>query len=359
MPKLCPRCERLPADLPASGTLYVAPPITEAQVALESYLSQHGFDYDIPYQGIFAISYGPGQMTEMCDGFLCKQSQALMEDTKTMVLDPGAIPNMLDFTQMLPLSTLVSRVQGKWLLDILSGERLTTHFQPIVQADDVETAFAYECLIRGRDEAGGPIPPGDMFSVARSSDLLFNLDRACRMAIIRDASEQEVCSKIFINFNPTSIYNPEFCLRTTMEAIDRYGLKPEQIVFEVVESDEVDDTGHLLKVLEYYRERGFGVALDDMGAGFSSLNLLYELKPDFMKIDMLLVQGVDKDEYKARITENILSLADKIGITSIAEGVETVGEWNWLRDHGADLLQGFLFARPAAEPPTPSAPSGV
>ena len=356
MPKLCPRCETLPGDLPPAGTLFAAPPITEAREALASYLSQEGFDHDQPFEGIFAIPYDGGQLEKLCEEFLCNQSQRLMQDTKTMVLMPGVIPNMLDFTQMQPLSTLASRIQGRWLMDILKGDRLITHFHPIVPADRPTEPYAYECLIRGRDEQGRPIPPNEMFSVARSSDLLFNLDRACRMAVIRDASKHEVCSKIFINFNPTSIYNPEFCLRTTMEAIDYHGMRPDQIVFEVVESDEVNDTDHLLKVLRYYRERGFKVALDDMGAGFSSLNLLYELKPDYMKIDMKLVQGVDLDEYKARITENILSLSSKIGIVSIAEGVETQGEWTWLRDHGADLLQGFLFARPEAAPPAPTVP---
>jgi EAL domain-containing protein (putative c-di-GMP-specific phosphodiesterase class I) len=99
---------------------------------------------------------------------------------------------------------------------------------------------------------------------------------------------------------------------------------------------------------------GFRFALDDMGAGYSGLNLVHQLRPDFIKLDMALVRGVHRDRYKAVITEMVLELARRLGIRTIAEGVEEPGELEWLRAHGVDFVQGYLIAKPASPPPAPS-----
>lgn len=356
MTSACPRCELLPDALPTEGVLYILPPISESRVALKQYLRLSGQHFDEPHAGIFAIPYGPGGLKRLCSDFLCRIGHLEMQDTRTLVLEPGVHPDIADLARMQPLSALVARMEGDWLTALLREERLGVHFQPIVPVADPGTPFAYECLARGFDEAGGMVPPDRMFSVAREADMLFHLDRACRLAVIREATSHGAGPRIFVNFNPTAIYNPDYCLRTTLAAIEEHDLSPAQVVFEVVESDEIRDTGHLRKVLEFYRERGFLVALDDMGAGFSSLNLLAEMRPDFVKFDMGLVRGVDRDDYKARILAAMLDLSAKLGVRSIAEGVETRGEWAWLADNGADLAQGYLLARPAADPPRPAIP---
>lgn len=92
------------------------------------------------------------------------------------------------------------------------------------------------------------------------------------------------------------------------------------------------------------------MALDDLGAGYSSLALTHEIRPDFVKLDRNLIQGVADDPYKAVIAEKALQLTRELGIRSIAEGVETEAELGWLQEQGADLVQGFLIARPAPEP---------
>jgi EAL domain-containing protein (putative c-di-GMP-specific phosphodiesterase class I) len=127
------------------------------------------------------------------------------------------------------------------------------------------------------------------------------------------------------------------------------------VVFEVVESEDVPDTAHLLAILEEYRGAGFAVALDDVGAGYSSLNLLAKLKPDYLKIDMGLIRGVDRDAYKAQVAGKVLEMARALGVLTVVEGVETAGERDWAVAHGADFLQGYLFAKPSAEPPLPRA----
>jgi EAL domain-containing protein (putative c-di-GMP-specific phosphodiesterase class I) len=156
-----------------------------------------------------------------------------------------------------------------------------------------------------------------------------------------------------VNFTPNAVYDPTFCLRSTAREVLAAGYAPEQVCFEVTESERITDLPHLLGVLAWYRQSGFKVALDDLGSGYSSLNLLSRIRPDYVKLDAELVRGVDQDPYRAGILSHLLQLARNLGVQSVAEGVETQQEWDWVRAHGADLVQGYLFARPAAVPPVP------
>jgi len=213
--------------------------------------------------------------------------------------------------------------------------------------------FAYEALLRGRETDGALISPGAILRAARDANVIFQTDRAARIASIGAVVAKHVETNVFINFTPNSVYDPAFCLRSTVSAVEAAGLPPSRFVFEVTESDEVRDVDHLLGVLSFYRRSGFRVALDDLGAGYSSLNLLARLRPDFVKLDMELIRGIDQDPYKAVVVEKLLDLAREVGAVSVVEGVETEGEWRWAAAHGADLAQGFLCARPGAIPPRP------
>ena len=140
------------------------------------------------------------------------------------------------------------------------------------------------------------------------------------------------------------------CLRSTVEAIDKAGIRHEQVVFEVVESDNLGNLKHLRTVLKYYRDAGFTVALDDLGSGYSGLNLLHQLRPDFVKLDMELIRNVHCDRYKASITEKLLEIAQALNIQTVAEGIECIEELDWLRERGTNFAQGYLLAKPSAIP---------
>ncbi|WP_264740462.1 EAL domain-containing protein [Cytobacillus firmus] len=101
------------------------------------------------------------------------------------------------------------------------------------------------------------------------------------------------------------------------------------------------------RILAYYREKGFRYALDDVGAGFSTVELLSELQPLYMKLDMKYVQGVSKDPEKQKIAEAFLQQALKLGSVPFAEGIETREDFEWLRNKGYQLFQGYLFGKPA------------
>jgi EAL domain-containing protein (putative c-di-GMP-specific phosphodiesterase class I) len=236
---------------------------------------------------------------------------------------------------------------------MLREDRLTTAFQPIVEVNASEQIFAYECLMRG-EEDGQLVAPYRMLEVARGADLMFQLDLAARLAAIKGAAKHKITGKIFINFNPTTIYDPVYCLRSTINTLSELGLSNEQIVFEVVESDQVTDLAHLKNIINYYRKVGFEGALDDLGSGFSSLNMLHELRPDYVKLDMQLIRNVHQDPYKASITGKLLEAANELHVQTIAEGIECSEEFEWVCEHGASFVQGYYIAKPALVPPIPA-----
>jgi hypothetical protein len=166
-----------------------------------------------------------------------------------------------------------------------------------------------------------------------------------------EASELGLAQRVFITFDPASIYDPAYCLRSTMGAIQRSGLSPDRIDFEVTESEEVKDHKHLRNVLNFYRESGFRVALDDLGWSYGSLELLGALRPDFIKLDMRPVQNVDRDPYRAVIASKLLELAKDLGVAVVAEGRRDRGAVVVARGQRRGLRAG-LPLRPARLPAT-------
>lgn len=351
---LCSRCEALPPPLPRDGILYMAPPIAPTSRLLEGLFAA--------LQAPCTQACFPGLLQSACSLDLLETvatrlgeelHQQELRDTKCLYLPHGEALEVGHLLRMQTLEQLLTRIRGEWLADMLAAGRIETWFQPIVHAGAPREVFAYECLMRGRTADGTLVLPQEIFTVARKADLLFQLDRACRISAVEAAHRHGIRHKIFINFIPTTIYRPEACLQTTFQAIQTRGLNPAQVVFEVTESEHVSDSNHLLAILHYYRTHGFRHALDDLGAGYSSLNLLSLLRPDFMKLDMQLIRHVDQDAYKATITRNCIELARQLHVASIAEGVETPGELAWLQAAGVDYVQGYCIARPAPEPPRP------
>jgi EAL domain-containing protein (putative c-di-GMP-specific phosphodiesterase class I) len=298
---------------------------------------------------VLSIEVGEGDLQQVVPPLGNLLSSTEQQDVRVYFRPNGQQLQLRDVFDVESLSAFAAKVESAWLINLLAAESLTSWFQPIVKAED-KTVFAYECLMRGLQD-GQTVFPDRILRVAKGAGLLFQLDRAARLSSIRNAARFNLNGKIFINFTPTAIYDPRNCLQTTMRAVDECHLQREQIVFEVIESEDVRDVHHLRDILNFYRERGFEVALDDIGSGYSSLNRIAQIRPDYIKLDRELVSQVDKDPYQALIAAKLLETAKGLGITTIAEGVESEAEYFWLREHGADYVQGYYFARPAAEPP--------
>ncbi|MBD1846086.1 EAL domain-containing protein [Cyanobacteria bacterium FACHB-63] len=334
-----------------AGQLFIWFPVPHALVKVIPFLKQAALDYALMQERSgLNVTCKPGQVQEVAAKIAHLLAPRELGETRVLFLQGMAQPQLHDFSDITSLQHFVERNESDWLIEMLTSERFTTYFQPIVSAQDTAQIYAYELLLRGLDADGNLVLPGLILDQATKADLLPQLDRVARLSAIAHASQHQLSGRIFINFIPTALYDPVSCLRSTVEAIDRAGIAHERIVFEVVETDTPQDLSHLKTVLKYYREAGFLVALDDLGAGYSSLNLLHQLRPDFIKLDMALIRNVDQDPYKASITEKLLEIAQALGVPTIAEGIESIGELHWLQKHGATFAQGYLLAEPSAIP---------
>ncbi|MFP4294645.1 MAG: EAL domain-containing protein [Halothiobacillaceae bacterium] len=216
-------------------------------------------------------------------------------------------------------------------------------FQPIIDVRD-RSIYSYEALVRGTDGT----PAGQVLAQVKDENRYY-FDQACRITAIRLASQLGLSARLNINFLPNAVYRAETCIRATLEAADHFGFNHSQIVFEVTESERIKDRRHLANIFAAYKERGFTTAIDDFGEGHSGLNLLIELMPDVVKLDMNLVRDIHEDRSRQLIVRAISSMCADLGSTVIAEGIESCTELDCLREYNIHLFQGFLFARPGFE----------
>lgn len=232
---------------------------------------------------------------------------------------------------------------------LIAKGALTTHFQPIVDLRDGEI-YGYESLARGVNDNGDLVYPDKLFRWAKEGEMLFYLDRACRETSLKTAAVKNIKNKVFINFIPTAIYDPEHCLQSTVKWATQLEFDPKNIIFEVTETEQVEDVEHLNKILTFYKSQGYMVALDDVGSGYSSLNMIARLKPDIVKIDREIIDGIDTNPVNQSVFKAIVSLAKESGIIVLAEGAERAEEIAYCTANGADLAQGYYFGKPTAEP---------
>jgi EAL domain-containing protein (putative c-di-GMP-specific phosphodiesterase class I) len=346
--EFCAFCEQAPPPPLREGRLYLHFPLAHTFHKTRAGLAKGGLSPTVQEPLLFL---DVSEETLQRAASVLERSLSSVEQmgARALLVAAGTTPELSDFFRVETLDRFIERLHAEPLLDLVRNERLTSVFQPIVRAADPSDIFAYEALLRG---PGGATLPHTFFEVARNAALLPALDLAARRSAITGAAAHGITTRLFVNFAPSSIYDPDFCLRTTIATVDSLQIPHERIVFEVVESDEVTDVNHLRNVLQRYRDAGFGVALDDLGSGYASLTLLADLRPDFVKLDMSLIRGVDADRYKALIAGKLIETAHAVDLPVIGEGIETEAEFAWARDNGVDLIQGFYIARPAAPPPT-------
>jgi diguanylate cyclase (GGDEF)-like protein len=235
------------------------------------------------------------------------------------------------------------------LSSILAQRDLYSLFQPIVSLSD-RRILGYEALTRG--PSNSPLhSPISLFAVARQAGRLSELELAARESACRRFAEQKLEGMLFLNVSPESLLEPSHPPGRTLELLQKYGIAPSQVVIELTEQTPTEDFELLYKALHHYRDMGFSIALDDLGAGYSSLRLWSELRPDYVKIDRHFIDGIHQDAVKREFVGSMLQMAKASRALVIAEGIELQEELAVLIDMGVDLVQGYLLCRPQEFPP--------
>ena len=293
---------------------------------------------------------GDGRRTQRFLQRLARELTAAETEAVRVAADPPEDEVALA-TRLLSAPTLAVELARRGVtveIGVLTDAELWPVYQPIVSLAD-GTVVAHEALLRGRVD-GREVGGGDLFFLAESAGWLDRLDRVAREAAIRGAAGWLGGADLYVNSNPAAVYRPQVCLAGTEQAVHDGGLSPRQLVFEVVESHAIADRGHLLAVLEHHRSLGWRVALDDVGAGWSSLALISAVRPDVVKLDRELVSRLT-DAGPRAVASSVISLAHGLGATVVAEGVESERVADEVRALGADLGQGWWFGRPVRPEP--------
>jgi EAL domain-containing protein (putative c-di-GMP-specific phosphodiesterase class I) len=278
-----------------------------------------------------------------------------------ILLFRGPQPSPGEYGSVTSFDRLCSALESQWLLELLKEGRYKSVVQPIVSASGPAHIFAYEFLLRGIDSKGAPVPPIKLFEAATNYNLMVMLDRVARHCAITTAARLGIQEKLFINFMPAAIYDPTVCLKPTFDVINAQGFKPENVVFEIVESEVVSDIRHLRDIVAYFRQSGFPLALDDFGAGFNNLGIYLELKPDYIKLDKQLTDRIVDDQHRREMVGGFIASAQRNGAKIIAEGIEDQHSADILKALGVDFLQGYYFGYPSetVQPASLPAQSGL
>jgi EAL domain-containing protein (putative c-di-GMP-specific phosphodiesterase class I)/GGDEF domain-containing protein len=248
------------------------------------------------------------------------------------------------------LASLVERegieaVRRDELLRMIEQSEVRSVFHPIVRLAD-RSAIGHEALTR---PTGGVSFDSveQLFSFAESTEYLVDFERLCRHTAIRAARRVSELGLLFLNASARAVEDPEWADGGMDALLRQHGLAPGDVVVEITERVAITQHDEFQRSLRLFKKRGYRVAVDDMGAGYASLQSLASIEPDFLKFDTSLVRDIDRNSIKRSLLESLRQLADKIHARVIAEGVERPEECSALVDLGIELGQGFLFHREA------------
>ena len=247
-----------------------------------------------------------------------------------------------------PVSRSLSS-QASDLEKILKTQAISTHFQPIV---DLRTGdiIGYEALSRGPLES--PLhSPIALFQAANTESLLTQLEDLCLNQALKNAARHQLDNLLFLNVNPITLGKHAKNFPVFLDCLRQQHLGPARIVFELTERTAIQDFDLFRASISRCRQNQFTIAIDDAGAGYSSLQAIAELQPEYIKIDRSLIQNIQESNLKKALLSALVDCGHAIHAKLIAEGIETSAELTEIIRLGVDYGQGFLLARPAAPPP--------
>lgn len=342
----CIHCQRA-IPLEQGGTMILSADSEKQLTNIRDLFSKYNINFQlkrmnilIPYDHIEELQ----SHTELLKAHFSEKNRKAMRGN---IINEKKIPDLVMFP-LYSYEEIEERILNPDYVKIIQEQYFTSHMQPIFCTQE-ETVYGYEFLLRPSKE-DFPFYPGELFAFSRRSGLHSMLDSQARINAIRTGSEKLVQDEmLFINFLPSSIYDPAHCLKSTFEAVETFHINPERLVFEVVETEKIHDMSHLKTIFNEYQQAGVKVALDDIGSGYATEKVLQELRPDYAKIDRMIIQNCHLDENKLKTIEEISKVSKDQGTFLLAEGIETKEEYMAVKQL-VDYCQGYYFAKPEKDP---------
>ena len=230
----------------------------------------------------------------------------------------------------------------------LERHEFVVHYQPLVRGEDARIV-GLEALVRWQDPDDGLVLPGDFIPVAEETGLIVPLGEEVLAAACGQmaawVAQGLAPGRMAVNLSARQ-FRQQDLVEVVQQALAESGLPPRMLELEITESTAMDDVAFTREVLGHLRGLGVHSSLDDFGTGYSSLSQLSTLPFDVLKIDRTFVAGIGRRSSEAAIVRAVIALGHELGLTVVAEGVETREELAFVREHGCDQVQGFLFSRP-------------
>jgi len=233
---------------------------------------------------------------------------------------------------------------------IIHNKQIKTVFQPIIALKD-GSILGHEALSRLTCESEIENPEM-LFTMAEEYNRLWDLELLCRTTALEAAYKFMIPpynKKLFINVNPNIMHYETFKKGFTKSFLMQYKILPQNVIFEITERNVIEDMDSFKSTINHYKEQDYQIAIDDAGAGYSGLNLISEVNPNYIKLDMKLIRDVDSDRVKFALVKGMVEFSKVSNIFLIAEGIETYEELNTLVNLGVQYGQGYLIQKPDSE----------
>ena len=241
------------------------------------------------------------------------------------------------------------RYRSRLALDLetaIGSDQLELFYQPQVDLGaPSENIVGFEALLRWQHPEFGQIRPDIFIPLAQENGLICELGEWVLHRACRDAARWSRPLSIAVNVDPLQLRNHDF-VSTVHHALRKSGLSPERLEIEVTETGIIEDLTLAESVLRDVRALGVRTALDDYGAGFSSMKTLYQITFDTLKLDRCFVSNIETDPRSRRIVQAVGLMGRTLGMNLLAEGVETQTQVDALRQEGYQMAQGYHFAKP-------------
>ena len=288
--------------------------------------------------GIYEITNPTVPVEQMCDrALLAANSIKGQYNTYFAVYDDALRRKLLR-------EQAITDAMGTALME----EQFVVYLQPKYSLADGRIAGA-EALVRWIHPEWGFLSPGEFIPLFEKNGFIHRLDqyvweRVC--ALLRDWQRKGYpLLPVSVNVSRADVYHLRL-VDTLWELTQKYGVDPAYLHLEITESAYAENTGAIISTIQQLRELGFPIEMDDFGSGYSSLNMLSQMKPDILKLDMKFVQNEIAKPAEESILNDIIVMAHRMRLGVVAEGVETQEQVQRLREVGCDYVQGYVFAKP-------------